>query len=170
MPFKYTLENYHKKEEKPKKSPHKEDRSKDGVKYRNEFVQAGILAKVDDKKHIWVRNVEDTSKEESEFEHEWAGYWQDKTHLKFPSVCSNCNCGNDEEHPEIVGAHVRIEGEQTEGKGAWIAPLCKSCNSATNKGKMKLSTGTWLAHVTMSKSHKTASEQKPLSSNNKDRN
>ena len=164
MLFKYTLENYLKQS---KKVPHKEDESKEGLRFRGLSALAGYLTEVDDKKTIWVRNVENTTDEESEFEHEWAGYWQDKTHLAFPSVCSNCNCGNDEERPEIVGAHVIIEGEPTEGKEAWIAPLCKSCNSASNKGKMKLSTGTWLAHVTMSKSHKTASEQKPLSPNNK---
>lgn len=154
MAFKYSLS------ENEKKEPHKVDGGYTGDIHRQSSKKSGSLREVGYYDTIKVRNVEETSDEHSVFKHEWAGFWQDKTWLKFPSVCANSDCTNDTESPEIVGAHVRINGEPDNDKMAWIVPLCKSCNSSDNKSEMELSLGTWMARVTMSKAHKTAKEEK----------
>ena len=106
-----------------------------------------------------VRNVKDTSDEKSPLQGGWAGYWKDKVWLDFPKECSNIDCENDEVNPEIVGAHVRQEGEPMTGTDAWIAPLCKKCNSAENKKSMELIWGTMLVRVKMEDSHDTVEEE-----------
>ncbi len=102
-----------------------------------------------------VRNVEDTSNEKPPVQNGWGGYWQDKTWLAFPNECSNSACKNKEQNPEIVGAHVRREGEPNTGKDAWIVPLCHKCNSDDNKDPMDLNGGTIFVRVHMSESHRT---------------
>ena len=139
--------------------PHAVDEGKEGSAYRLSAMLEGELTCAVGGNLTYVRNVEDTKDEDTQFEHKWAGYWQDKTHLGFPVKCANCNCCNTKDNPEVVGAHVRIEGEPAYGLDAWIAPLCNSCNSSDNKKKMLLANGTWLAHVVMSKPHKTASDE-----------
>lgn len=106
-----------------------------------------------------VRNVKDTSDEKSPVQGGWAGYWQDKVWLDFPKECSNLECENEEENPEVVGAHVRQEGESETGREAWIVPLCKKCNSSENKKSMELIWGTRLVHVKMAKSHDTVEKE-----------
>ena len=73
--------------------------------------------------------------------------------------CSNLECENEEENPEVVGAHVRQEGESETGREAWIVPLCKKCNSSENKKSMELIWGTRLVHVKMAKSHDTVEKE-----------
>ena len=134
--------------------PHEEDLRRSGEIHRGELQESGDMIKPDYPQV--VRNVEDTSKEKSPVQNGWRGYWQDKTWLTFPNECSNSDCENEEQNPEIVGAHVRIEGEPVTGKYAWIVPLCHVCNSDDNKDAMVLNGGTIFVRVHMSESHKTA--------------
>lgn len=146
--------------ESAKKTPHMVDNGDVGDAHRQACEQCGKLSHVGYLDTIKVRNVEDTSDEDSHFEHEWSGFWQDKTWLAFPSKCANIGCENEAPSPDIVGAHVRKEGEPNNDRNAWIVPLCKSCNSSENKSEMELSIGTWMARVVMSKAHKTVEASK----------
>ena len=137
-----------------KPEPHKEDLTISGEIHRGVLQKSGDM--INPAYPQVVRNVEDTSKEKSPVQNGWGGYWQDKTWLAFPNECSNSDCENEEQNPEIVGAHVRIEGEPATGKDAWIVPLCHKCNSDDNKDAMVLNGGTIFVHVHMSESHKTA--------------
>ena len=137
-----------------KPEPHKEDLTMVGITHRDVLQKSGDMIKPAIPQ--MVRNVEDTSKEKSPVQNGWRGYWQDKTWLEFPNECSNSICKNEEQNPEIVGAHVRIEGEPNTGKDAWIVPLCHECNSDDNKDTMDLNGGTIFVRVQMQESHKTA--------------
>ena len=137
-----------------KQAPHKEDLTISGEIHRGVLQKSGDM--INPAYPQVVRNVEDTSKEKSPVQNGWGGYWQDKTWLGFPNECSNSGCKNKEKNPEIVGAHVRREGEPNTGKDAWIVPLCHQCNSDDNKEPMDLNGGTIFVRVHMSESHKTA--------------
>lgn len=137
-----------------KPAPHKEDMTQSGENHRDVLQKSGEI--FSSKYPQIARNVEDTSKEMSPVQNGWRGYWQNKTWLAFPNECSNSNCKNEEENPEIVGAHVRREGESNTGKEAWIVPLCHKCNSDDNKVPMDLNGGTIFVRVHMSESHRTA--------------
>ena len=134
--------------------PHEEDLMRLGEIHRDELQKSDDIFRSDYPQI--VRNVEDTSKEESPVQNGWGGYWQDKTWLAFPNACSNSDCKNEEQNPKIVGAHVRKDGEPNTGKDAWIVPLCHKCNSDDNKEPMDLNGGTVFVRVHMSESHKTA--------------
>ena len=137
-----------------KPTPHKEDMTMAGINHRKVLQERGDMIKPIIPQT--VRNVEDTSREKSPFQNGWGGYWQDKTWLAFPNECANSDCKNEEQNPEIVGAHVRREGEPNTGEDAWIVPLCHKCNSDDNKEPMDLNGGTIFVRVHMSESHKTA--------------
>lgn len=154
MVFEFTVN------ESAKKTPHVVDNGDAGVAHRHIYEMCGKLSHIGYFDVNKIRNVEDTSDEDSPFEHEWSGFWQDKTWLAFPSKCANVSCKNDDPSPKIVGAHVRKEGEPNNDRNAWIVPLCKSCNSSENKSEMELAIGTWMARVVMSKAHKTAEDSK----------
>ena len=134
--------------------PHEEDLMLSGEIHRGVLQKTGDM--ISPACPQIVRNVEDTSREKSPVQNGWAGYWQDKTWLAFPNECSNSDCKNEEQNPEIVGAHVRKDGEPNTGKDAWIVPLCHKCNSDDNKEPMDLNGGTVFVRVHMSESHKTA--------------
>ena len=57
---------------------------------------------------------------------------------------------------DIVGAHVRIYGEECPEDEAWVVPLCKHCNSADRDWSIYLPAGTCLIPVRLSKKYKTA--------------
>jgi len=137
-----------------KPTPHNADLTELGEIHRDMMIKNGDMLK--SLCPQMVRNVEGTSREKSPVQNGWGGYWQDKTWLVFPNECSNSDCKNKEQNPEIVGAHVRREGEPNTGKEAWIVPLCHQCNSDDNKDPMDLNGGTIFVRVQMQESHKTA--------------
>lgn len=47
--------------------------------------------------------------------------------------CANLNCDNHQKCDSLVGAHLKIEGEE---KTWYITPLCHSCNSDDNDDPM----------------------------------
>lgn len=109
--------------------------------------------------NIKVRNVEDTSNEKPFVGEDWGEWWKRCTGTEFPTECANIDCANDKKNPEIVGAHVRIEGAPCPDDEAWICPLCHSCNSDNNHASMSLSIGTKLLSVKMKKAHKTVAAE-----------
>lgn len=110
-----------------------------------------------------VMNVLETSNEPHQVSGGWNEYWSKISHLKFPSECKNVRCHGEidereEEDKEVVGAHVRRDGEQSHDYWAWIAPLCKSCNGKDGAAKF-LAEGTILVRVKMKYVHDTAEEE-----------
>ena len=108
---------------------------------------------------IKVRNVEDTSKEKPFVGGTWGEWWKRCTGTDFPAECANIDCANDKKNPEIVGAHVRIEGVPCPDDEAWICPLCHSCNSEDNHASMSLQIMTKLLSVKLKKPHKTVAAE-----------
>ncbi len=108
---------------------------------------------------IKVRNVEDTSDEKPFVGGTWGNWWKRCTDTEFPTKCANIDCANVKKNPEIVGAHVRIEGAPCPDDEAWICPLCHSCNSDDNHASMSLQIKTKLLSVRMKKPHKTVAAE-----------
>lgn len=76
-----------------------------------------------------VINLHHKPNEGSKFVHQWAAY-------KGRSLkgCANLNCPNHSKYSALVGAHVKIVGEDD---GRWyITPLCHVCNSDDNNEEM----------------------------------
>lgn len=88
-------------------------------------------------------------------------YWERFAGLEVPKEClaqdphENADDRQTETN-EIVGAHVRVDGEPCPLGWAWIVPLCKHCNSDDRTWAIFLPAGTVLVPVKMEKQHETA--------------
>ena len=76
-----------------------------------------------------VINLHHKPDEGSKFVRQWEVYKS-----KTLRGCANLNCKNHQEYKALVGAHVKIVGEDN---GHWyITPLCHVCNSDDNDDVM----------------------------------
>lgn len=92
--------------------------------YMREKLNGATLDEV-----VNVINLHHKPDEGSKFVHQWAAY-------KGRSLkgCANLNCPNHGECSALVGAHVKMVGEDD---GRWyITPLCHVCNSDDNNEEM----------------------------------
>lgn len=129
--------------------------------YRKALEQYGMIHACSENEK--VMNVLKTSNEPHQVDGGWNEYWTRISHLKFPVECRNVCCHGEidereEEDKEVVGAHVRLDGEPSHDHWAWIAPLCKSCNGQDSAAKF-LAKGTILVRVKMKYIHDTAQEE-----------
>ena len=88
-------------------------------------------------------------------------YWEKKSGQACPKECQAVDPHLKEDNTlvdttDLVGAHVRIEGESCSEDEAWIVPLCKHCNRDENVKSIRLPEGTVFVPIKMDKKHKTA--------------
>ena len=88
-------------------------------------------------------------------------YWSSKTSRPIPDKCLALDPHVNQDSREadqydIVGAHVRIDGENCPDDWAWVVPLCKHCNNDGRTWSIYLPAGTKLVPVKMQKVHYTA--------------
>lgn len=91
-------------------------------------------------------------------------YWEKQTGQSAPTKCPSVDShenqdGSDADMTDLVGAHVRIDGQYCPDDWAWIVPLCKHCNSDDNTCRIGLPGGTVFVPIKMSKSHPTAKHE-----------
>lgn len=109
-----------------------------------------------------VHNVLDTQDEPiPEGYASFLDYWEGESGKTRPSECQAIDVhltkdGSSAKTTDLVGAHVRIDGECCPDDYAWIVPLCKQCNDADNTSCILMPEGTVFIPVKMSKKHKTA--------------
>lgn len=90
-------------------------------------------------------------------------YWETKSALVRPNACQANDShlkedGTSADKTDLVGAHVRIDGEPCPDDEAWIVPLCKHCNRDENTEPIPLPGGTVFVPIKMDKTHKTAGQ------------
>ena len=100
------------------------------------FRKKGLVEYLKEKKNeanlddvVNVINLHHKPDEGSKYVSQWESFKGRK--LK---GCANLNCPNHKEYDALVGAHVKIVGEDD---GRWyITPLCHVCNSDENDDEM----------------------------------
>lgn len=88
-------------------------------------------------------------------------YWSSKTRRPIPDKCLTLDPHINQDHNvadqyDIVGAHVRIDGEDCPYDWAWVVQLCKHCDNDERTWSIYLPAGTKLVPVKMQKVHYTA--------------
>jgi len=89
-------------------------------------------------------------------------YWEKKSGKKLPLECRAISPhkkddGTDADKMELVGAHVRIDGEGCAKDEAWIVPLCKNCNNDSRTWCIYMPEGMVFVPIKMTREHTTAS-------------
>ncbi|MBQ3341846.1 MAG: hypothetical protein IJG84_08115 [Kiritimatiellae bacterium] len=111
-----------------------------------------------------VHNVLDTKDEPiPDGYNSFLDYWEVKSGEACPKECQAISLHlKDDLTPadttDLVGAHVRIDGEFCPNDQAWIVPLCKHCNRDENEDTILLPEGTVLVPIKMAKEHLTAGQ------------
>ena len=113
----------------------------------------------------FVHNVLDTKDEPVPDGYDtFLEYWSSKTSRPIPEKCVALDPHVNQDYSEadqydIVGAHVRIDGEYCPNDWAWVVPLCKHCNNDERTWCIYLPSGVKLVPVKMQKTHSTASHK-----------
>lgn len=102
-------------------------------------------------------NVEDTSGEKPLTAEgpNWDDYWKYWTEGEFTDAVCAC-CGKSLTVSNRVGAHIRLKGEPDNTIDAWIALYCSACNNWQVREQRKVSRGSKIVRVKMSKPHANA--------------
>lgn len=101
------------------------------IKFRKQSLEAFIKeceGKIDLSDVVNVINIHHEKENGTRYIHQWEVYMGRKA-----KGCANIDCDNHQKCNSLVGAHVKIEGNEN----TWyITPLCHVCNSDDNNAPM----------------------------------